>query len=35
MEDLNVEICQEANCSNDRSYGRHEDRTAEPKRAQA
>jgi hypothetical protein len=35
MEDLNVEICQEANCSNDRSYGRHEDSNAEPKRAQA
>src|ERR1700733_10824022 len=35
MEDLNDEICQEAICSNDRSYGRHEDTTAEPHRAQA
>jgi hypothetical protein len=29
MEDPNVEICQETNCSNDRSHCRHQDSTAE------
>jgi hypothetical protein len=35
MEDLNVEICQEANCSGNLGHCRHEDGAAEPKRAQA
>ena len=35
MEDPNVEICQEANCSGNLSHCRYENGAAEPKRAQA